>query len=61
LMERLHTDSSGFVSLSPVKSGAGVRGKFSLVGLTERAVSIHSAPDTVAEAEGVVKPAIEAH
>jgi acyl dehydratase len=47
--------------LSPVKSGARVRGKFRLVGLTERAVSIQSTWDTVVEVEGMVKPAIEAH
>jgi acyl dehydratase len=47
--------------LSPVKSGARVRGKFRLVGLTERAVSIQSAWDTVVEVEGIAKPAIEAH
>lgn len=47
--------------LSPVKSGARVRGRFRLVGLTERAVSIQSAWDTVVEVEGMVKPAIEAH
>jgi acyl dehydratase len=46
--------------LSPVKSGARVRGKFRLVGLTERAVSIQSAWDTVVEVEGIAKPAIEA-
>ena len=47
--------------LSPVKSGARVRGKFRLVGLIERAVSIQSAWNTVVEVEGMVKPAIEAH
>src|SRR3954469_19342929 len=47
--------------LSPVKSGARVRGKFRLIGLTERAVSIQSAWDTVVEVEGTIKPAIEAH
>lgn len=47
--------------LSPVKSGARVRGKFRLIGLTERAVSIQSAWETVVEVEGIVKPAIEAH
>ena len=46
--------------LSPVKSGARIRGKFRLIGLTERAVSIQSAWDTVVEVEGAVKPAIEA-
>ena len=38
--------------LSPVKSEARVRGKFRLIGLTERAVSIQSAWDTVVEVEG---------
>jgi hypothetical protein len=38
-----------------------VRGKFRLVGLTERAVSIQSAWETVVEVEGLLKPAIEAH
>ena len=47
--------------LSPVKSGARVRGKFRLVGLTVRAVSIQSAWDATIEVEGMVKPAIEAH
>ena len=46
---------------SAVKEGARVRGKFRLVGLTERAVSIQSAWDTVIEVEGVKKPALEAH
>ncbi|QUS41733.1 MaoC family dehydratase [Tardiphaga alba] len=46
---------------SPVKAGARVRGKFRLVGLTERAVSIQSAWDTVIEVEGIKKPALEAH
>jgi acyl dehydratase len=46
---------------SPVKEGARVRGKFRLVGLTERAVSVQSAWDTVIEVEGVRKPALEAH
>jgi acyl dehydratase len=47
--------------LGPVKSGARVRGKFRLIGLTERAVSIQSTWDTVVEVEGMIKPAIEAH
>ncbi len=46
---------------SPVKEGTRVRGKFRLVGLTERAVSVQSAWDTVIEVEGVKKPALEAH
>jgi acyl dehydratase len=47
--------------LSPVRSGARVRGKFRLVGLTERAVTLQSAWDSVIEVEGTVKPALEAH
>jgi acyl dehydratase len=46
---------------SPVKSGTRVRGKFRLVKLTERMVSIQSAWDAVVEVEGVAKPALEAH
>lgn len=46
---------------SPVKAGTRVRGKFRLVGLTERAVSIQSAWDAVIEVEGAKKPALEAH
>jgi hypothetical protein len=37
-----------------------VRGKFRLVGLTERAVSVQSAWETVVEVEGAIMPAIEA-
>ncbi|MDA9531549.1 Nodulation protein N [Bradyrhizobium sp. CCBAU 25338] len=47
--------------LSPVKSGTRVRGRFRLIGLTERAVSLQSAWETVVEAEGAAKPALEAH
>ena len=47
--------------LSPVKSGTRVRGKFRLIGLTERAVSLQSAWATVVEVEGATKPALEAH
>lgn len=46
---------------SPVKAGARVRGKFRLVGLTERAVSVQSAWDAAIEIEGVKRPALEAH
>jgi len=38
-----------------------VRGKFRLIGLTERAVSLQSAWETVVEVEGATKPALEAH
>src|ERR1700722_15837661 len=47
--------------LSPVKSGTRVRGKFRVIGLTERAVSLQSAWETVVEVEGATKPALEAH
>jgi acyl dehydratase len=47
--------------LSPVKYGTRVRGKFRLVGLTERAVSLQSSWETVVEVEGASKPALEAH
>jgi acyl dehydratase len=47
--------------MSPVKSGARVRGKFRLIGLTERAVSVQSAWESAIEVEGTVKPALEAH
>lgn len=47
--------------LSPVRSGARVRGKFRLAALTERAVSIQSAWDSIIEVEGAIKPALEAH
>ncbi|GGD10496.1 MaoC family dehydratase [Aureimonas glaciei] len=47
--------------LNPVKSGARVRGRFKLVDLTERAVSLQSAWDAAIEIEGAVKPALTAH
>jgi len=47
--------------MSPVKSGACVRGKFRLVGLVERAVSVQSAWESAIEVEGAIKPALEAH
>jgi acyl dehydratase len=47
--------------LNPVKSGARVRGRFKLVDLTERAVSLQSAWDATIEIEGAVKPALTAH
>jgi acyl dehydratase len=47
--------------ISPVRSGARVRGKFRLIGLTERAVSLQSVWDSVVEVEGATKPALEAH
>jgi acyl dehydratase len=47
--------------LNTVKSGARVRGRFKLVGLTERTVSLQSAWDAAIEIEGAVKPALTAH
>ncbi|WP_427024116.1 MaoC family dehydratase [Aureimonas ureilytica] len=47
--------------ITPVKSGARVRGRFRLVGLTERAVSIQSAWDAAIEIENAPKPALTAH
>ena len=47
--------------LQPVKAGARVRGRFRLVGLTERAVSLQSAWDASVEIENAVKPALTAH
>jgi hypothetical protein len=38
-----------------------VRGKFRLVGLVERAVSVQSAWESAIEVEGAIKPALEAH
>lgn len=46
--------------LSAVKSGARVRGRFRLVGLTERTVSLQSAWDATVEIEGAAKPALTA-
>jgi acyl dehydratase len=47
--------------MNPVKSGARVRGKFQLVGITERAVSVQSAWASTVEIEGGLKPALVAH
>ena len=47
--------------MNPVKSGARVRGKFQLVGITERAVSVQSAWSSTVEIEGALKPALVAH
>lgn len=46
--------------LAPVKSGARVRGRFQLVGLVERAVSLQSTWDTAVEIEHLAKPALTA-
>ncbi|WP_374700730.1 MaoC family dehydratase [Aureimonas sp. D3] len=47
--------------ITPVKSGARVRGRFRLVGLTERAVSVQSAWEASIEIENAPKPALTAH
>jgi acyl dehydratase len=47
--------------LTPVKSGARVRGRFRLVELKERAVSVQSSWETSVEVEGAAKPALAAH
>jgi len=47
--------------LNPVKSGARVRGRFRMIGLTERAVSLQTAWDAAIEIEGAAKPALTAH
>ncbi|KAA0972738.1 MaoC family dehydratase [Aureimonas fodinaquatilis] len=46
--------------VAPVKSGAKVRGRFRLVGITERAVTIQSAWEAAIEIEGGQKPALTA-
>nr|WP_245414958.1 MaoC family dehydratase [Aureimonas flava] len=46
--------------LTPVKSGARVRGSFRLVALKERAVSLQSTWDAAVEIEGAPKPALVA-
>ncbi|MCQ0987879.1 MaoC family dehydratase [Jiella sp. LLJ827] len=47
--------------LNPVKAGTRVRGRFTMVGLTERAVSLQTAWDVAVEIERAVKPALTAH
>lgn len=47
--------------LNPVKSGARVRGRFRMIGLTERAVSLQTAWDAAIDIEGAAKPALSAH
>ncbi|WP_244639586.1 MaoC family dehydratase [Aureimonas endophytica] len=47
--------------IAPVKSGARVRGRFRLIGLVERAVSLQSSWDATIEIEGAAKPALTAH
>lgn len=46
--------------IAPVKSGARIRGRFRLVGLVERAVSLQSSWDVTLEIEGGRKPALTA-
>ena len=46
--------------LNPVRSGARVRGRFRLVALKERAVSVQSSWDASVEIEGSAKPAFTA-
>nr|WP_152044857.1 MaoC family dehydratase [Aureimonas psammosilenae] len=46
--------------VAPVKSGARVRGRFRLVGLVERAVSLQSTWDATIEIENTAKPALTA-
>lgn len=46
--------------LNPVKAGTRVRGRFKLVGLAERAVSVQSTWDVAVEIEKGVKPALVA-
>lgn len=47
--------------MSAVKSGMRVRGKFQLVGLTARRVSVQSSWNVAIEIEGSVTPALMAH
>ena len=47
--------------LTVVKSGAKIRGRFTLVDLKERAVSLQSAWEASIEIEGTLKPALTAH
>ncbi|MBB3948931.1 MaoC family dehydratase [Aureimonas jatrophae] len=46
--------------LTPVKTGARVRGRFTLRAITERAVSLQSSWDAAVEIEGAPKPALTA-
>ena len=47
--------------LTPVKSGALVRGRFQLIGLNERAVSLQSSWNAAIEIQNAPKPALTAH
>ncbi|MCB8837627.1 MaoC family dehydratase [Aurantimonas sp. VKM B-3413] len=46
--------------LSPVRSGAMVRGRFRMIGLTERAVSVQTSWDAAVEIKDAAKPALTA-
>ena len=46
--------------LNPVRAGARVRGRFRMIGLTERAVSVQTAWDAAIEIEQATKPALTA-
>lgn len=47
--------------LNPVKAGTRVRGRFRMIALTERAVSVQTGWDVAVEIEGALKPALSAH
>ena len=47
--------------LSPVKAGARVRGRFRMIELKERAVSLQTSWDSTIEIEKAIKPALSAH
>jgi hypothetical protein len=47
--------------LNPVRVGTRVRGRFRMIGLTERAVTLQTSWDAAVEIEGGVKPALSAH
>ncbi|WP_418884980.1 MaoC family dehydratase [Aurantimonas endophytica] len=46
--------------LNPVRVGTRVRGRFRMIGLTERAVTLQTSWDVAVEIEGGVKPALSA-
>ena len=47
--------------LSPVKAGARVRGRFRMIELKERAVSLQTSWESTVEIEKAIKPALSAH
>ena len=47
--------------LSPVKAGSRVRGRFRMIELKERAVSLQTSWDSIIEIEKAIKPALSAH